>query len=113
MTHLSHDSDLQARGIGPIFIRVYWMFFGNVLLAISSLGIAQGDGALGLADVGFWFAIPSVIAARFFDISRFAGLTGTGERATMQHWRKYALGMAVGGILVWLAAHGFAYLMHR
>jgi len=110
VTHLTHDQDQQTRGVGAIFLRVYWMFLGNIVLALSFLGIATGDNPFGWGDVGYWFAIVTMTAARYVDITRYEGLTGTGERATVADWRKYAMGLVVGGLVAWLGAHGFAYL---
>jgi hypothetical protein len=54
-----------------------------------------------------------LIVARYVDITRFKGDTAYGEPATLAHWRRYALSLLVGSIVVWVVIHGIGYVSMR
>jgi hypothetical protein len=86
------------------------MFLGPAGLAVSGLYIVnQGAGLLSMPDVIYWTLVLLMLVARYVDIVRFRGVTAYGEPATMVHWRRYALGLIVGSISVWVLMHGIAH----
>jgi hypothetical protein len=91
-----------------LLLRIFWMFIGNFVLIVSLLAIAMGEeeGFFSIADVVFWVAVPLIIAARYVDIARYGGTNADGEPATLAHWRRYAIGLAVLSVVLWGAAHG-------
>jgi hypothetical protein len=97
--------------LGGCLVRLCWMMLGNVALLLTAAWISQQhSGFLSVADAAFWGLIAFVIAARYVDVARFQGRTATYEPATMVHWRRYALGVLLFGLGVWILAHGLACL---
>ena len=104
------ESTASSSGLG-ILLRLFWMIVGNVVLGFSGLHILWGrESFFSIADITYVAAIPLLIAARYVDIAKFHGTTGTGEPATMAHWRRYALGMLAISVAAWVLLHGIAYL---
>ena len=102
---MNDHSENEPRGIGALLLRLYWMFLGNIILLVSFVSLLHAHGRFGWADAIYWVSVPALVAARYVDIVKLKGLTATGEVANIKHWRKYALGMVLGGVLAWLAAH--------
>jgi hypothetical protein len=92
-------------------LRVYWMLGGVAVFMFSGLWIAvSSDSAWFCAiDVLFGAGLFSAILARYLDICHFNGTKATGEPATMNDWRRYAILMLVVGCAVWGLAHGVAW----
>ena len=64
---------------------------------------------LAQVDLGYWLTIVAMVAARWVDIRFYHGDTVTGEPATMSHWRKYAVRLIVGALVVWTIIHLLAW----
>jgi hypothetical protein len=90
------------------------MLIGNGALVLLGLAIAgQSAQLISLKDAAYWSLVPLVVAARYLDITRFEGATVYGEPATLQHWKRYALGFLVVSAALWLGAHGFTLLLGK
>ncbi len=90
-------------------VRLFWFFFGNVILLITASFIARHrDRFLSLADLIYWATVACIMAARYVDIKRLNGLTAAGQPASMSHWRRYVLLVSVLALALWGAAHAVA-----
>lgn len=58
-----------------------------------------------MVDLGYCSAVMLVLAARYLDISRFEGTTDTGEPATTEHFRRYAIKLLLAAAVVWVLVH--------
>ncbi len=97
-----------------VLLRIFWMFVGNVTLAVSALFITKHLGGLfSPADIVYLAMIPLLLAARYLDVARYHGGTAYGKPATMADFAKYAVTLVVGAAVVWAAAHGLAYVMPK
>ena len=103
-----HDQTSAA----AVFLRIFWMILGNMVLGLSALVIAGGASTPGAADAVFCGTVPLLIAARRVDILRHGGKTASGEPATMSHWRRHAILLLACAAVLWAAARGAAYLMN-
>lgn len=104
----------EPTSVLSLFVRLFWMILGIVALGISVMMILRNrDGLFSVADAIYLVTFPLMIGARYLDIARYQGATAYGEPATMGHWRRYALSVAMGAVVVWLAAHGMAYVLAR
>lgn len=93
--------------------RILWMVVGNLVLIFSASFIARGHYAsFSGADMVFWITMALLVLLRYADIARFHGTTAQGNQpATMAHWRRYVVGLVVVAALLWILAHGIAYLI--
>lgn len=92
-------------------VRLSWMLLGNVVLAFTAAKIfLDGGGLFSPANAVFWAVVVLMIWLRRIDITRMNGQTATGEPATLAHWNRYAMLLAVISLAVWGGAHGLAAL---
>jgi hypothetical protein len=95
-------------------VRLYWLFFGNALLAFLAWGIIHRPSPWpGLLDAAFVFVAVTLIAARYADIRWWNGQTAYGQPATLKTWRRYAAVVALIALIVWLAARAYGLLASR
>jgi hypothetical protein len=98
----------KQRGVLAILARLFWMFFGNFVLMVCAANIFMGESSsTRTSDIIFWCVVPAMIIVRFLDIKFLDGQTTTGEPATLSHWRKYAIVLAVISAVIWAVAHLF------
>lgn len=92
----------------PFFIRLFWMFFGNVALIFFVISITLRKTSI-IVDVAFWLMVIVLVSIRYVDIRWFKGQTSEAEPATLKDWRQYSilLLLASGGLyaLARLLAH--------
>jgi hypothetical protein len=82
------------------------MLVGNVVLAFCAIAVARHrDRLLSVADLAFWVTAAALLLARYIDIKRCKGMTGSGEEATSRHWRRYACILVICAAALWVAAH--------
>jgi len=94
--------------LGPL-VRLFWVLLGNAILAFCAVSIAQSDPGFGTAaDAIFWTTVGCLMAARYVDIRYLGGYTAYGEPATMAHWRRYSVILAVISAAVWALVHAVA-----
>lgn len=91
-------------------LRLCWSLIGNVALLLTAATIANHWGTfLSLADAVFAGLVALVIFIRYYDIVHCNGLTATGEPATIRNWGNYAIGLSAASVVLWGAAHAWAY----
>ncbi len=101
-------SSPSANGALAVFLRAFWMLLGNMILVLCAFTIAKGQAQFSRADIIYWMTVPLVLAARHVDINRYGGKTAAGERATLSHWRSYAVFLICSTAAAWAVAHGAA-----
>jgi len=106
----AQEIPLQEQQPAGCLLRVYWVFFGNALVALLALAILQGGARLGLADVFYWLGVASLAGCRYADIRHYGGSTAEGQPATIAHWRRYSLLLLGVAIVVWLGVHALGFL---
>lgn len=73
-------------------LRLFWMFVANAVVYASMAMIAmKGAGFPSHYDLVIWATVALSITARRIDITRWSGQTASGEPATLDHWRRYAV----------------------
>lgn len=91
-------------------VRLFWMCIGNVILFFCLTYIFHNRvRGLALVDLSYWLTVVVLVAARWVDIRSYHGATVTGEPATLSHWRRYALCLVVGSLIVWIIIHLMAW----
>jgi hypothetical protein len=86
-------------------VRLYWIFLGNALLLILLVFIVEKRPVFpSLIDLASLATVASLIAVRYVDVRLLNGQTGTGDPATMTHWRRYAMLTGIVGVGLWLLA---------
>lgn len=109
--HDSQVTDRQSSALG-LLARLWWMFFGNVVVAFSILFIVQNQGGFfHAADWVFWITLASLVLIRYADIRFLDGCTVTGARASVTHWIRYAALLIACSTVVWTVAHLATYLL--
>jgi hypothetical protein len=102
--------DKQSTALG-FLARLWWMFFGNMLLAFSLLFLLFNKGSFfHPADWVFWIVVASLIFMRFIDIRFCDGQTATGRPASLTNWTRYGAVLLAGSVAVWGIAHALNYL---
>ena len=90
----------QSSAAGCLF-RLFWMGLGNIILFFCLTYIFHNRvHGLTLVDLGYWLTVVAMVAVRWVDIRSYHGDTVTGEPATLSHWRKYAVRLASGALVV-------------
>ena len=90
---------------GSAWLRVYWMAFGNLILAAAAMLVLQTPGSP-LTIVGYWVAVALLAVARTLDVTRHHGATAEGEPATREHLRSYLTWLAVMSVGLFGLAYG-------
>jgi hypothetical protein len=96
--------------LGGVFLRLFWMAGGNLVLMVLAIFIGQKRPfPYHLPDLLFGATVILLIIARYADIAYYEGGTSYGEKATIQHWRRYVALLVAIALAVLAAAHGIAY----
>lgn len=104
-------ADKQSTGLS-ILMRLFWMFFGNMVLFISVILIFQHEGGwFHTADVVFWITAAALVFVRYLDIKLCNGLTVMGRPASTAHWIKYVAILLISSAAVWGISHAVNYLI--
>ena len=100
-----------SSGLPGCLTRIVWFFGGYAVLFMLSAKIVVDRSPLpSYRDAAFWSVAVAIIVLRYVDIRYLHGDTGDGKPATMQHWRRYAVFVAIGSLLLWLATRGIVWL---
>jgi hypothetical protein len=114
MIDVSHSNQQEKNSsVGGLFLRLFWMFLGNMVLGVSALLIVQAGASFSPMDILYWLTVPLLVAARYAEISWYKGVTAYGEPASMAHWRRYTVGLLLSAVGVWLTVHGAGYLFAK
>ncbi len=107
MTNLQRQEEqkpqAELKGCMPLFLRLTWMALGNAALFLCAALVAKGTAPPAM-DIIFFMVALGLIVVRYMDITRFKGQTSEGKPATIVHWRRYAVLLAVISIGVWVLA---------
>lgn len=86
--------------------RLFWIFVGPFVLAVCAVGIAgRRDGWLGPSDLFYFVVLAGMYLGRWMEFRTGDALTATGEPATALDLRRYACGLGLIGLVVWVAAN--------
>ena len=86
--------------------RLFWMIVGPFALAVTAIDIAgRRDGWLGPSDLLFFLVLAGMLAGRWTEFRSGTALTATGDPASTQDLRRYAWGLCLLGLVVWVAAN--------
>lgn len=92
------------------FVRLYWLFIGNVILFFILAFILEKHLRFpSILDALYLCAIVALILVRYVDIRFLKGETGEGKPATMAHWRRYTMLISLVGVGAWLLFRGFIH----
>lgn len=94
------ESPAEPVGCAAGFLRITWMAFGNLALFFCAI-FASRQTAPSALDAAYAAIVVGLIFVRWLDIAKFRGQTGSGEPATMAHWRRYALGLVPVAAGLW------------
>ena len=104
------QAPVQQDSHAGCLVHLFWMGAGNAILILCLFYIIHNHvRGLVLVDLGYWLTVVAMIAARWVDIRSYHGDTATGEPATLTHWRKYAVRLAVGTLVFWIIIHLLAW----
>ena len=93
----------EPTGCLPVVLRIIWMGLGNLALFISAALVAEGTVPV-VMDIVFFAVAISLIVVRYVDITKFKGQTSDGEPATIAHWRRYSVVLALLAVGLWVLA---------
>ena len=111
----SDASNVKYSSGAGCLTRLYWMFLGNGVLAISfALLIDRHPRFPSLLDLACLVSCAALIAVRYVDVRYMEGETGDGgARATMGDWKRYALLLALGSAAFWLIVRAASSLFGK
>ena len=109
---LEDSSSVEYSSGAGCLTRLYWMFFGNALLALLLVWLLVNHPRVpSFADVGYLLTLVSVVVARYIDIRHLKGETGAGGAlATLADWRKFSVSLVSGCVVAWVAVRVFLSL---
>ena len=84
--------------------RLFWLAFGNAALFFLAIYIARAE-KFSRYDLAYWGVAAALVIVRLIDITRLGGMTVDGERATLAHWRRYAVIVLLSALLLWILAY--------
>ena len=85
-------------------LRLFWMVAGNLALFALMLSIFN-QGGFSLLDGVYWLVVVALAVARYIDITHFAGMTADGTPASLVHFRRYGIGLAIVATGLWILVH--------
>ncbi len=86
--------------------RLFWMMFGPMAMFVAMFLIASnGGGWFTVADMVFLTLLGGLVLARWVEFRGGNAQTSTGEPATAEQLRRYAVGTVIVGLLVWVVAN--------
>jgi hypothetical protein len=98
---------LKTDSVWVILGRSFWIAFGPMLLAVSGLLILlhPDTGWLTTADITYLATVAAMILGRLVEFAGGRPLTSTGEPATPDDFRRFAVLIFGGGLLLWVLAN--------
>ncbi len=96
---MSEELNTPEPARAGFLLRLFWMLLGHAIVFLS-LGVVLVEELAfpTVLDAVVGITVVLMIVARRIDIVRYGGTTGTGEPATLKHWRSYSLNV------IWVAA---------
>jgi len=106
-----NTQESPSSGLPGCLTRIAWFFGGYAVLFILSAKIVVDRSPLpSFRDAAFLLVAVAIIVLRYVDIHHFHGDTADGKPATMRHWKRYSILVAIGSLLLWLATRGIVWL---
>jgi hypothetical protein len=96
-----------------LLCRLFWFFFGNVIIFILALKMVFRGTKTIFFDIFYWATVLGLILSRYLDIRYFNGQTAYSEPATMAHWKRYSLFVALITLGVWIICHGISHFLGK
>lgn len=84
----------EPKGCLSLFIRLFWMLFGNGLLILFAISIILNRATI-FVDVAFWLTVTILISIRYIDIKWLKGQTSEAKPATLNDWRQYSIRLLI------------------
>ena len=89
-----------------LFGRLSWMFVGPFALAIFAISITERrDGWFSALDLIYFVVLGGMLLGRWTEFRYSRPMTATGESASVEHLRRYALVLSTLGLGIWVAAN--------
>ncbi len=86
--------------------RLMWMFFGPMLLCLTTYGIVtSGSGWVTTRDAAYVIVLALMVSGRWWEHRSGSAMTATGEPATEQHLTGYVRILLPSAVGVWVAAN--------
>lgn len=99
-------SSTQSTPVVPVLGRVFWMILGPCLLILVWLGgISRGGGWLTVADIAFLAIVGGLVLGRWLEFRGGTPQTSTGQPATWDQFKRYALFAILIGFSCWVLAN--------
>lgn len=96
----------QPTSFVALVSRLFWMMLGPMILIVLALNIATiGTSWFTMMDIAFLVVLAFVLAARGIEFLGASPQTATGEPATMDDYRRYALVVLAIGLAIWVVAN--------
>lgn len=93
-----------ATSIGVVLSRIFWMLFGPLFLVLLLfLSSERGGGWLTPTDVVYFVVLAGLVVARWIEFRGGDPRTSTGDPATIDQLRKYAIVTILVGVMAWIA----------
>ncbi len=100
----SISRDPEPLGAGCA-VRVLWLIGGPVAVAFTAAVLARHETSnVFVVAAVFWGSVLAMLGLRYLDVTRLGGLTADGEPATLAHFRRYSLTVAVTAVALFGAA---------
>jgi len=103
VTSLATES---ATSLRAFFGRLSWMLVGPLTLAVCALVITQRrDGWLTPLNLFYFVILGGMLLGRWAEFRYGQPMTATGEPASIDHLRRYAIGVGMLGLAIWVVAN--------
>jgi hypothetical protein len=108
---MADPTEVYINGKG-VLARLYWMFFGNLILVFLLIFIFEkGPGFPSLHDAAYLVTLVSLLIIRYLDIRFLKGETGEGKPATMTDWRHHAVLVSSVATGAWIVARATGHFL--
>ena len=108
-TNPRSDSETRVGEIssGTVLLgRMVWVMIGpGALLFIVYAIVTSAGGWFGAADAAYGAVVALMVGGRWIEQRSGAAMTVTGERATVEHFKRYVRILLPGAAGVWVAAN--------
>lgn len=100
------ESSSEARATSGCLAHLWWGLGGCTALLVAALTILRmPQWTFSARDAVYWAIVASMAIVRMLDARRPGATTASGDAATPQHARRYALQLAGAALLLWAIVH--------
>jgi hypothetical protein len=99
--------DAQRTTTGPALLgRLVWIMVGPITLFLLAISIVDRRGGwLSLTSLAYFPVLGGTVLGRWLEFRVGHPMTATGEPATTEHLRRYALAATALALAGWVVAH--------